>query len=104
MDDTVGLCTYLSFIHNIIFLGIATVMCYVSVSNLVDAREQVGEDSIPATLVMLPVAVVCGIWMWSLHFFKMRSWMIVMNAIVCNVMYLSLLFFIYFYFLICFCF
>ena len=92
-----GLCCYLAYVHNIFLLTLAGIFCYAPSSRLHDARVLYGEDKVAAPLIILPIAILCGIWMWSLHFFRTRAWVLVMNAITCNVMYH--LFYIYIYIL-----
>lgn len=88
MEDNIGLCTYMAYAHNLLLLGIASIFCYLPASNLTNAREVFGETSIAGPVVMLPFAALAGVWMWSLHFFRTRAWVLVMNAICCNVIYL----------------
>jgi len=89
MDDTRGLCFFLGYIHNILFLGLATLLSYVDGSDLVTVRNSLGEDTtgLAAPVIVLILSIIAGAWMFGLHFFRTRGWVIAFNAIVCNVLY-----------------
>lgn len=91
MADVGGICFYLSWGFNLIFLGAASALTYHSGSGLVESEKDLGTSFAPS-LVILGATVVLGGWMWALHFFtRMRHRVVAIHSLVATVIYLGIL-------------
>lgn len=87
-SDDCGLSCYLAIAHNLVLLIGTTVLMYIPGSHLALYRSSVHQSSLAPTIPLIGIALVCGAWMFALHFYRARVWVLIMQSIICNSIYL----------------